>query len=413
MAVTGLLHVVSVGATTIGAGDPESDAVIGALGASEVPVAVRAFVDADEGALETALAPGGVTVIVAGAGGSAGDVVRRVLARVTGARLALSDRMLTALGAVYQRADRPLPRRAERLALLPQGSSVWTLGDAEPAWTLDTSHGAFVVLPRAAGATALDRIVREHVVPFVRARLAGRPVTLVRTLRTAGAGIAEVEERLADWLGRENDVSVVVVPAELGVVWVRLRARAGTASEAAERLATTEATVAALLGADCYGRDAETLEDVVGAMLKSRKLTLAVAESCTGGLLGHRLTGVSGSSAYFERGVVVYSNEAKMELLGVPEEVLRSHGAVSGPTAEAMARGICATAHTPCGLSVTGIAGPQGGTPDKPVGTVWIGLAVRDRVEARRFRFDGDRASIKWQSSSMALDMLRRTLGGP
>ena len=412
MAVGGLLHVVSVGAAAVGAGDPESDAVIGALGGSDVPVAVRAFTDEDEPSLEAALAPGGVTIIVAGAGGSAGDVVRRVLARVTGARLALSERMLTALEEVHHRLDRPLPRRAERLALLPQGATVWKVADAEPVWALDTSHGAFVVLPRAAGGAVLDTIVREQVVPFVRARLAARPATLVRTLRTAGAGIADVEERLADWLGRENDVSVVVVPAELGEVWVRIRARAPTVAEAAERLTTTEATIAALLGADCYGRDAEMLEHVVGAMLKSRRLTLAVAESCTGGLLGHRLTGVSGSSAYFERGVIVYSNEAKMELLGVPDAVLRTHGAVSGPTAEAMARGICATAGTPCGLSVTGIAGPQGGTPDKPVGTVWIGLAVRDRVEARRFRFDGDRAAIKWQSSSMALDMLRRALGG-
>src|SRR5262245_55560284 len=124
MAVSGLLHVVSVGAGTIGGGDPESDAVVGALGASDVPVAVRAFADEDDTALESALAPGGVTVVIAGAGGSAGDVVRRVLARVTGARLTLSDRMLTALEEVHHRVDRPLPRRAERLALLPQGATV-------------------------------------------------------------------------------------------------------------------------------------------------------------------------------------------------------------------------------------------------------------------------------------------------
>jgi nicotinamide-nucleotide amidase len=141
-------------------------------------------------------------------------------------------------------------------------------------------------------------------------------------------------------------------------------------------------------------------------------MTLAVAESCTGGLLGHRITSVAGSSAYFERGVIVYSNRAKQEMLGVPEAVLRAHGAVSAPCAEAMAHGICSLAHSDCGLAVTGIAGPDGGTPTKPVGTVFIGVVVGGEVTSRRFRFAGDRASVKWQSSQMALDMLRRRLGG-
>jgi len=137
-----------------------------------------------------------------------------------------------------------------------------------------------------------------------------------------------------------------------------------------------------------------------------------VAESCTGGLLGHRLTNIPGSSAYFERGALVYSNRAKQELLGVPEETLRVHGAVSAPCAEAMARGICERAGTPCGLAITGIAGPDGGTPAKPVGTVFVGLAVEGHVTARRFRFTGDRVSIKWQSTQAAFDMLRRALKG-
>ena len=139
---------------------------------------------------------------------------------------------------------------------------------------------------------------------------------------------------------------------------------------------------------------------------------LAVAESCTGGLVGHRLTSVAGSSAFFERGVIVYSNRAKEELLGVPAETLRAHGAVSRPTAEAMAQGICERSGADCGLSITGIAGPDGGTAAKPVGTVFIGMSVSGAVEARHFRFAGGRASVKWQSSQMALDMLRRALGG-
>jgi nicotinamide-nucleotide amidase len=170
--------------------------------------------------------------------------------------------------------------------------------------------------------------------------------------------------------------------------------------------------VCALLGEDCYGRDGETLEAVVGRVLIEQRLTIAVAESCTGGLLGHRLTSVPGSSAYFERGVLAYSNQAKAELLGVPESIVRDHGIVSGPCAEAMARGAATLAGTPCALAITGIAGPDGGTPTKPVGTVYVGLAVGDETLARRFVFSGDRAAVKWQSTQAALDMLRRSLRG-
>ena len=212
----------------------------------------------------------------------------------------------------------------------------------------------------------------------------------------------------------DNAISKGETPAPIeGEVWVRLRARAATPQAAAEALARLEAAVTAALGDDCYGADGESLEQALGRRLIALGLTLAVAESCTGGLVGHRLTSVPGSSAFFERGVVVYSNRAKEELLGVPADVLRSHGAVSGPCAEAMVRGICGRAGTPCGLSITGIAGPDGGTPTKPVGTVFIGLAAPGVLEARHFRFAGGRPSVKWQSSQMALDMLRRWLGGP
>ena len=159
------------------------------------------------------------------------------------------------------------------------------------------------------------------------------------------------------------------------------------------------------------------LESVVGRLLTERGLMVSVAESCTGGLLGHRLTGIPGSSRYFERGVIVYSNEAKEQLLGVPEPLLRAHGAVSAPVAEAMAAGICRIAGSACGLAVTGVAGPDGGSPAKPVGTVFIGCAAPaasgavPTVEVRHFRFAGGRDAVKWQSAQAALDLLRRALG--
>lgn len=392
----------------VGAGADATAPAHAALVAAGVPVAGRVLMDEDESALEQALAgDAGLVVVIAGPGGSAGDVVRRVIARVSGARLVLHERMLGALQEASRRRDRPLPRRAERLALLPQGASVWTADDGEPAWLLEAGRTAFVVVSPGALAPAVAR----QLVDVARAFAGARPVA-TRILRTAGAGLDDIEERLAEWLGHTGgDVTVATVPAD-GEVWVRLRARGASAEEAQAALERVETRVAAALGDDCYGRDADTLEQVVGRLLVARGLTLSVAESCTGGLLGHRLTNVAGSSAYFERGVVVYSNRAKQELLGVSEEILRANGAVSGPCAEAMARGICERSGTACGLSVTGIAGPDGGTPQKPVGTVFFGVAVSGHVTSRRFRFAGDRVAVKWQSAQTALDLLRRSLGG-
>ncbi|MBI4268923.1 MAG: nicotinamide-nucleotide amidohydrolase family protein [Candidatus Rokubacteria bacterium] len=400
-----IAHVVTVGAAL--AADPEGAAVAAVLARAGILVASRVLVEDDEAALQRALGPdGALTVILAGAGSSAGDVVRRVLSRAVGARLVLNQRMLDALAERFRRIDRPLPRRADRLALLPQGATVWIPGEGEPAWALESGARRFVVLPRDGFGAALE----EHLVPLAREYATGRGAVVTRVLRTAGVGAGELEERLAEWIGQpERGVEVTVLPAQ-AEVWVRLRARGASPEEALRALAPTETAVAAALGADCYGRDAETLELVVGRRLLARGLTLAVAESCTGGLLGHRLTNVPGSSAYFERGVLVYSNRAKQELLGVPDEVLRAHGAVSAACAEAMARGIVERAGAACGLAITGIAGPDGGTPAKPVGTVFVGLALDGVVTSRHLRLAGDRARVKWQSTQVALDMLRRAL---
>ena len=241
------------------------------------------------------------------------------------------------------------------------------------------------------------------------AGLSAAEALVQRVLLTTGLSAADAEARVGAWLGKEGDVTVSCVPVE-GDVHVRLLGRGATRALAEAALAPVEAEVRAALGADCYGRDDDLLEAVVGRLLLERGWTVSVAESCTGGLLGHRLTNIAGSSRYVERGVIVYSNRAKEDLLGVPEPLLRAHGAVSAPVAQAMAAGVCRISGSPCGLAVTGIAGPDGGSAEKPVGTVYIGCATPAGVETRRCLFAGDRVAIKWQSSQTALDMLRRRL---
>ena len=390
-----------------GADDRAAREVARALGALGVLVVSRQVVDASEAALEPALRGAldakGLVVVLAKPGGSDGELVPRVVGRLTGARLVLNERRLASIEGSFARRGKAMPRRLDRLALLPRGTEL--LGDDAQGWSLAGKHGTLLVLPL--DAPNLQHLVSEsaRTLPIIP----GGDGQVLRVLLATGLSAADAEERLGSWLGKEGEVSVSCAPVEADV-HVRLLARGATRALAAAALQPVEAEVRTALGVDCYGQDDDLLESVVGRLLLGRGLTVSVAESCTGGLLGNRLTNIAGSSRYIERGVIVYSNRAKEELLGVPEHLLRAHGAVSEPVARAMAEGVCRISGSPCGLAVTGIAGPDGGSAEKPVGTVYIGCATPEGIEVRRCRFDGDRVAIKWQSSQTALDMLRRRL---
>lgn len=372
-----------------------------------LPVRGRRVVLAEEAETERALrqaAEGGGLVVCLGEGDGA-EVVRQALARLVGSRLVLSDRVLEAVAAAYARRGQAMPRRAEGLALIPQGTAVLVATDGgEPGLLAETADALVAVLPN--DTRLAIALAREHLLPRLPRR-AAEPVTLVRTLRLVGLDLAETEARLAVVLRGVEGATGRAVEAG-GEVWVRLRLRGPTPTAAEGLLRELEPALRAELGAAWYGEDDETLERVVGRLLRARGLTVALAESCTGGLIGHRLTEVAGSSAYFERGFVVYSNAAKQALLDVPEAVLRQHGAVSAECAEAMARGVRLRAGTDLGVSATGIAGPEGGTPTKPVGLTFIGLADARTATVHRFRFDRDREGNKALAAVAALDLIRR-----
>jgi nicotinamide-nucleotide amidase len=403
-----LAHVLTVADGA--ADDRAAREVARALAAEGALVVSRQVVDESPAALEPALRgaldAGGLTVVLCQPGGSAGELVPRVVARLAGARLVLNERRLALLEASFAQRGRAMPRRLDRLGLLPKGAELLpSAPDGWDGWSLARKSGVVVVLPL--GSPYLGRMVGD----FFKASpgLSAPEPAIQRVLLTTALSAADAEDRVGPWLGKEGDVTVSCLPVD-GDVHVRLLARGATRALAEAALAPVEAQVRAALGADCYGQDDDLLEAVVGRLLLERGWTVSVAESCTGGLLGHRLTNIAGSSRYLERGVVVYSNRAKEELLGVPEPLLRAHGAVSAPVAEAMAAGICRVSGSPCGLAVTGIAGPDGGSAEKPLGTVYVAVATPAGVEARRFHFGGDRAAVKWQSSQAALDMLRRRL---
>ena len=364
---------------------------------------VPAEEDAVERALGQAIADGGV--VVALGEGEGATALRQALARALGTRLVLSGRALDALVDAYAARGQAMPRREEQLALVPQGMTLLTPADSgEPGLLAELGAAVVVALPAVPG-PALG-LARTHLLPRVL-RAAGSAGAVVRTLRLVGLDVGRVETQLQGALRGATGVTGHVIDTG-EECWVRLRVRADSPPTAAAAFEALEPALRGAFGSAWFGVDDETLEALVGRLLRARGWTLALAESCTGGLVGHRLTQVGGSSAYFERGFVVYSNAAKQALLGVPETILRQHGAVSAACAEAMARGARERAGTDVAVSVTGIAGPDGGTPTKPVGTVFVGLADARGAVVEHHRFDRDREGNKALSAVRALDLLRR-----
>jgi nicotinamide-nucleotide amidase len=224
-------------------------------------------------------------------------------------------------------------------------------------------------------------------------------------------GIAEsqADEILKDISEKQCGIRLSFLPhfPELNV---QITAQAKTENEALQKLYYWEREIRGRLESYVFGIDDDTMEEVVGNLLRKTKVTIAVAESCTGGLIGHRLTNIPGSSDYLEQVVVTYSNQSKIDLLKVPEEVIRTYGAVSEPTAKRMAEGVRNLAGTTLGLSTTGIAGPAGGSPDKPVGTVFISLADGKETVTKEYHFPRDRQQIKIMTSELALNRVRQYL---
>ncbi len=253
----------------------------------------------------------------------------------------------------------------------------------------------------------------QTVVPYLAEQVAeeGPAVLITRHLRFADIGESQIEAELRDLISSQSNPTIAPLakPAE---VRIRLAARAATREEAERLIAPVEEEIRKRLGAHIYGVDSETLEAVVGRLLRRAGRTLAVAESCTGGLIGHRLTNVPGSSEYLLASLVTYGNRAKRDLLGVPAETLSSHGAVSAETARAMAEGVRRACGADLGLSVTGIAGPGGATAEKPLGLTYLGLAHAEGVVIEERRIRGDRLMVKERAAQLALYLLYRHLGG-
>ena len=376
-----------------------------------VEVKLKTIVGDDEARLEEtirdALKRSDIVITTGGLGPTEDDVTRQVSARAAGRELVYHDELEAELRERFRRWGREMPEINKRQAYVIGGADVLPnpLGSAVGMMLRD--GGKFlIVLP---GPPRENKpMFEDHVFDSLKA-VAGDVRAVRRILRVSGMGESAVDELIAPIYTTYPSVqtSILFSRAEIEV---HLSATAPDAQDAEKVLDELVGKIAQALGPALFAINGETMEEVVGKLLTERGETLAVAESCTGGLIGMRLTEVQGSSKYFLEGAVTYSNEAKTRTLGVPNEMLEEHGAVSSETAEAMADGMRQRADSDYAVSVTGIAGPDGGSEEKPVGTVFVGYADRSRTKSIKLTLPGDRHLIRWRSSQAALDYLRRQI---
>ncbi len=366
----------------------------------------------DESAILTALEEAfnrvDVVTVTGGLGPTHDDVTRSAICKFFKTDLVLDGEALRRVRALFERRGLPIINLNEDQALVPRGCTVIQNNHGTaPGYFFERNGKHMIVMPGVP--FEMEGMMKEFVLPFFRQRTTGK-VILHRTLKTTGIG----ESFLAQEIGNvqtlfspTEGISLAFLPSPTGVR-LRITAQGSRVEEVKQKIARVESQLRARVEKYIYATDEEELEAIVGKLLTERKLTIAVAESCTGGLIADRLTNVPGSSAYFERGLIVYSNESKIAELGVPEGVLKSHGAVSREVAEAMAFGIRTKANVDIGLSTTGIAGPTGGTTEKPVGLVWIGYSDRNETLALKFNFGDDRRRTKERAAQAALELVRR-----
>ena len=361
-------------------------------------------------ALETARSRVDVIIATGGLGPTSDDLTKKAIVKTFKRNLVFHPEILKNIEDSFQKRGIPMPGINQNQALIPQGtkalSNLWGMA---PGIFLEDEKNLFFALP---GVTVeMKWMLENEVLPILKARMStgtmgSENFILHRKLRTTGISESALFEKIEKLIDPQEEMRIAFLPSYLGVD-LRLTLESEEKDPAQSILDESEGKIREILGPLVYGMDEQTLEEIVGKLLVERKKTIATAESCTGGLIGARITNVSGSSQYFERGVITYSNESKTELLKTPPQVIEKYGAVSEEVAILMAEGVRKLAGTDFGLSVTGIAGPTGGTPQKQVGLVFIGFAHENDSFAERFIFEQDRRTNRERAAQAALNMVR------
>jgi nicotinamide-nucleotide amidase len=347
-----------------------------------------------------------LVITTGGLGPTKDDLTKETAAEYFKRKLVYHEESYTLLEKYFKKQGRTVSDNNRKQAYIPEGAVILpNPNGTAPGCIIENNGKVLVLLPGPP--REMKPMFEDYVVPYLGKYQDG--ILVSKVLRICGIGEGEMVEKISRIIDNQSNPTVAPYAKE-GEVTLRITAKAENREAAEKLIEPMEQKIRDILGDDIYGVGETTLENVVGELLVNKKLTIATAESCTGGMLSGRLINYPGISAAYLEGVVTYSNEAKMKHLGVRKETLDRVGAVSEKTAEEMALGIAKAAGTDIGVSVTGIAGPGGGTEEKPVGLVYVGLCIRGKVKVKKLNLVGDRQSVRNKTVITALDWVRREI---
>lgn len=356
--------------------------------------------------LQLALSRSDVVIMTGGLGPTQDDLTKETVAEIMGRKLVLHDESLKRMEDYFKKLNRPLTKNNIKQAYFPENCIVVRNDNGTaPGCIIEKENKIVVMLPGPP--SEMKPMLDDTVIPYFKSRTQEKIVS--KYLRVFGIGESLLEEKLMHLIEKQGNVTIATY-AKDGEVTVRITTKSTDEAEGLRELACVQKEIAEIVGDALYSDEDKELYQVVGEMLIQKGVTIAFAESCTGGLISSVITDIPGISAVFDRAVVSYSNKAKVENLGVKQETLDKFGAVSMETAVEMAEGIRKVAGTDLGLSVTGIAGPDGGTELKPVGLVYVALASKNGTVCKELRLAGNRRKIRNNTVLNAFDMIRRWL---
>jgi nicotinamide-nucleotide amidase len=347
-----------------------------------------------------------ITIVTGGLGPTHDDITKKNVCTFFNTDLIRDEPTFENIKRLFALRNIQVVPATEEQAMVPRTAKIIpNLNGTAPGYLFEHDNRFLIVLPGVP--FEMEAMISNFVIPYFQKK--SQQIILHRTLKTTGIPESLLARRLGDIDDLMLGSKLAFLPAPSGVR-LRITVIDSDPIRADERMKEVEARIRAKVEKFIYGTDTEELEAVLGKILTSQRLTIAIAESCTGGYLANKLTNIAGSSYYFERGVITYSNQSKTDILDIHPDIIEAYGAVSREVAKEMASGIRRLAKVDIGLSITGIAGPSGGTPDKPVGTAWIGYSDEHETFALKFNFGDNRLRTKERASQAALDLLRRKL---
>jgi nicotinamide-nucleotide amidase len=360
---------------------------------------------------DSALKENDLVIVTGGLGPTHDDITKACVVKYFNTELVLDEEVMEDVKAYFKRRNMEMAKVNEGQALVPKSAKTIRNGNGTaPGIWIEQNEKIMVVMPGVP--FEMKEMMRTYIIPKIAEKTSAGNIVIKRTtLLTTGIGESLLFEKVGDINELLQGAKLAFLPSQFGVK-MRITVTEKTDKEAKNKLDEIEQKLRSKIGRYIFGRDEETLEEVVARLLEERGYTLAVAESCTGGMISNMLTNVNGSSKFFERGVISYSNGSKVELLKVDEEMITKNGAVSFQVARQMAEGIKAVSGTDIGLSVTGIMGPTGAVGDKPVGLAFIGICDDKVCTAKKVIFGSNRLINKERTAQAALDVLRKHILG-